>query len=128
MRPLTQKWLAQSRYDLKTAGSMLRARRYLYVAFMCQQALEKMLKGIIHELSGNTPPYSHRLVALLELAKLTAPKERLDFLDLLTRYYINARYPEQKQKLAKGLKRPNAKQLLHEAEETIRWLKRESRI
>jgi HEPN domain-containing protein len=36
-------WLERSNYDLETAKAMLGAKRYLYVAYMCQQAIEKLL-------------------------------------------------------------------------------------
>ena len=33
-------------YDLGTAEAMLNSGRYLYVVFMCQQAVEKITKGL----------------------------------------------------------------------------------
>jgi hypothetical protein len=36
--------LERSRYDLDTTKAMLDAGRYLYVAYMCQQAVEKLMK------------------------------------------------------------------------------------
>jgi len=38
-------WLDISEYDLATAGAMLKTERYLYVGFMCHQAIEKILKA-----------------------------------------------------------------------------------
>ena len=38
-------WVKRADYDLKTAFAMQDAARYLYVVFMCQQALEKILKA-----------------------------------------------------------------------------------
>ena len=40
-------WVERSRYDLDTAKIMLDTGRYLYVAYMCQQTIEKILKAII---------------------------------------------------------------------------------
>ena len=39
-------WVDASRYDLATARALLKSRRYLYVLFMCQQAIEKILKAV----------------------------------------------------------------------------------
>lgn len=39
-------WLDIADYDLETAKSMLTSGRYLYVVFMCQQAIEKLLKAL----------------------------------------------------------------------------------
>lgn len=49
MEEITRKWLLRADYDLLTARAMWNSRRYLYVAFMCQQALEKLLKAITIE-------------------------------------------------------------------------------
>jgi len=36
-----QYWQEMSEYDLATAKAMLQTGRYLYVGFMCHQAVEK---------------------------------------------------------------------------------------
>ena len=38
-------WIEMSDYDFDTAKAMLETKRYLYVAFMCHQTIEKMLKA-----------------------------------------------------------------------------------
>ncbi|MGB9745400.1 MAG: HEPN domain-containing protein, partial [Bacteroidales bacterium] len=35
-------WQDLSDYDMETAVAMLKSRRYLYVGFMCHQAIEKI--------------------------------------------------------------------------------------
>ena len=40
-------WFDVSAYDIATAEAMYKSGRYLYVLFMCQQAVEKMLKGLV---------------------------------------------------------------------------------
>ena len=40
-----QYWLDMAGYDLDTAKAMLSTGRYLYVGFMCHQAVEKSLKA-----------------------------------------------------------------------------------
>jgi HEPN domain-containing protein len=47
MDKIVEHWIERSQYDLDTAKVMLDTGRYLYVAYMCQQAVEKMLKAII---------------------------------------------------------------------------------
>jgi hypothetical protein len=39
-------WEDIAEYDLKTAEAMYQSGRYLYVVFMCQQAIEKLVKGL----------------------------------------------------------------------------------
>jgi HEPN domain-containing protein len=36
-------WVDIARYDLDTADAMFKTGRWLYVAFMCQQAIEKLV-------------------------------------------------------------------------------------
>ena len=38
-------WLEMSKEDLISAEAMLKAHRYTWCAFICQQALEKCLKA-----------------------------------------------------------------------------------
>ena len=37
-------WIEIADYDLETAKAMLVSKRYLYVGFMCHQAIEKILR------------------------------------------------------------------------------------
>jgi len=52
-------WVDASRYDLETARALLGARRYLYVLFMCQQSLEKVLKAHVMTRTMEFPPRIH---------------------------------------------------------------------
>ena len=49
-------WIDASRYDLETARALLESRRYLYVLFMCQQSLEKLLKAHVMARTVEFPP------------------------------------------------------------------------
>jgi len=59
-------WIELSDYDLITASAMLKSRRYLYVGFMCHQAIEKILKAYFVFIKNKIPPYSHNLRYLSE--------------------------------------------------------------
>ena len=128
MDDLPSQWLAQAKYDLSSAEVMLKARKYLYVAFMCQQSMEKILKAIIQKRKNETPPYTHKLSILIKMIELEVSEQDLDFLDSLTRYYINCRYPEHKQKLAKELDKKGSQELLKRTKECFSWLKKELKI
>ena len=39
-------WLELAQYDLDTAAAMFSSGRWFYVVFMCQQAIEKLCKGL----------------------------------------------------------------------------------
>lgn len=71
MGHVVEQWIERAEYDLETAISLLKGKRYLYVAFMCQQSIEKMLKAYIASL-GKNPPLVHNLLRLSEEAKKIA--------------------------------------------------------
>jgi HEPN domain-containing protein len=115
-------WAEQARYDLGTARDMLGSRRYLYVLFCCQQAVEKMLKALIAERSKELPPRSHSLVRLAEAASLVIDDERASFPRELTAYYIQTRYPEEISDLVSQVREDEAGRVLGRAEEMVQWL------
>ena len=63
-------WFEIASYDLETAEAMQKERRYLYVIFFCQQAVEKMMKGKYTEKTGEVAPKIHDLRRLSEIATL----------------------------------------------------------
>lgn len=118
-------WLERSQYDIETAQLMMDNGRYLYVAFMCQQAVEKVLKGLIQYKTDKLPPYTHNLTALAKSSTVQFLEEQLDFLALLTRYYLNTRYPDHKQKLADSIDEKKAGEILRASREVFQCLKKE---
>lgn len=96
-------WLEQAQYDLDTAKAMLNSRRYLYVLFCCQQAVEKILKAVIARKTAEFPPRLHNLLRLSETAGVAIDESTHDFFGELSAYYIQTRYPEELQSLAKQI-------------------------
>jgi len=85
-----EEWFKLALYDLETAKAMLETGRYRYVPFMCQQAIEKALKGIISEKMN--PPRIHNLVRLSNLAGVKLSPEETLMLDKISSLYIRIRY------------------------------------
>ena len=88
-----QHWITVSDYDYETAGAMLSSGRYVYVIFCCQQAVEKRLKAVIAQKTSKMPPKIHDLQKLATLAEWEMDAEQNNFLQKLTKYYIETRYP-----------------------------------
>ena len=59
-------WLMLSQYDLDTARVLIDGERWVYVAYMCQQALERQIKGMYVYHIGKEAPKSHNLGFLFE--------------------------------------------------------------
>ena len=59
-------WVMLSDYDLDTAEVLVDGKRWVYVAFMCQQAIERQLKGMYVYHLDKEAPKSHNLGFLFE--------------------------------------------------------------
>lgn len=116
-------WLDIADYDLETARAMLNSGRYLYVVFMCQQALEKAIKALYINKLDTEPPRSHNLAFIFHQLGETASPETLTLFNALSAYYLNNRYPEYKQKLSTMLDKTQAEDYLNKTDGAYKWLK-----
>ena len=123
MKKTTLNWIKTSDYDYKTAESLLRAKRFVYVIFMCHLAIEKMLKAIISELHDETPPHSHNLKRLTQLGQVDLPEDLKIFIYEINLKSVPTRYPEDLEKLSKQLDFSVAKRYLSETKRILKWLK-----
>jgi len=118
-------WLSLAEYDLNTADAMFQTKRYLYVAFMCQQAIEKLLKAGYVKAHSSTPPYTHNLLRLLKDAPWINEiqnTEMMPVLEELNSYYIESRYTEDIQGLSTILTEKRAEQVLKSTKGLYRWI------
>lgn len=118
-------WVELSKYDLETAKAMLKSQRFLYVGYMCNQAIEKILKAYYVKEKRKQPPYTHKLVRIAEesnIYKLFNDKQK-DFLDIISPLNIEARYPTQKQMLFESLSNNRCQEIIKETEELITWIR-----
>jgi HEPN domain-containing protein len=107
--------------DLKTAKAMLAASRYNYAVFMCQQALEELLKAAVVAQTNDHPPFIHDLIILSQKINVKIPKNINENLKNINPHYIAARYKIQRFD-PKIYNRASAKRTIIATEETIRWL------
>jgi len=119
---IPDQWAEQARYDFETAQAMLASRRYLYVLFCCQQAVEKMIKSVIVKQTDGFPPRLHNLPMLAEKAGLSLDDARADFLGLLSSYYTQSRYPEEIEALGRRATPEIASETLEQTEQVLEWL------
>ncbi|MGQ9558753.1 MAG: HEPN domain-containing protein [Desulfurispora sp.] len=64
MRERTYVWLKIASDDLDAAEHCWQGEKLLWAMFMCQQTVEKALKAVIFEKTGQTPPRKHDLISL----------------------------------------------------------------
>ena len=117
-------WLEKHKEDLKAAKAMLDARRYLWCAFICQQAIEKYLKAGYVEKFSEIPPYVHKLEKLCKKLNLEIPSELLDSIVRIDRCYIATRYPMYKEEVGISTHK-EAQEIYSKTKEILKWLKQE---
>jgi HEPN domain-containing protein len=123
MGTIVEHWIERSQYDLDTAKVMLETGRYLYVAYMCQQTIEKILKAIIAQQGKENFPI-HNLNRLAEIASIKNElnSEQFNFLAEMTPYHIEARYGDYKESLSEIITETKAEQIYIKTLEMHTWL------
>lgn len=117
-----QAWLARVDEDCRAAKSLLQSGRYTWMAFACQQFLEKYLKAAYVQRFKNIPPYTHSLLRLCGELKLELPENILEILTTVDKYYLIARYPSYKESVNISNKR-TADVFYKRVQEAYIWLK-----
>ncbi|MBL7215167.1 MAG: HEPN domain-containing protein [Phycisphaerae bacterium] len=113
-----------AQYDLETAKAMNQTKRYLYVGFMCHQAMEKILKAYYASRFEDAPPYTHNLRLLAQKAGLYSvlSEEQKNFLEFLEPLNIESRYPAQKDKLLDFLTGSKCTEIIQKTESELQWI------
>jgi HEPN domain-containing protein len=118
-----EEWFRQADYDLDSASAMLRADRCPHAVFFCHLAAEKALKGIYAAVCGAVPPRTHNLPFLAGQAGLDVSEARGEFLFVLSRVSVLARYPEDIESLLSEFPRERTEAILEQTTEMLKWLR-----
>jgi HEPN domain-containing protein len=105
-----QYWLTYATNDIETAASMVAAGRWVYVFFTCQQALEKIAKGLYVLYIDDNVPRLHDISLIVRrfADKLPEPinNEYFMLFDNLSTFYLKSRYPDYARELAQAANEP----------------------
>ncbi len=123
MKKEVKNWLDSACYDLETAEHMFNTGRYIYTIFVCQLAIEKMLKAKVQEITHKTPPRTHNLRYLIKLSGLEPNKKTFEFISRLSDVSIVTRYPDDFGELQKAYDQKMAQRYLKETKEAFQWIK-----
>ena len=119
-------WLDIAQYDLESATTMLSGGRWLYVVFMCQQAIEKLAKGLYTLYIDDNIPRVHNIKSIIERFEdklpVEIPEEKYRLFEALSAYYLNNRYPDYMSKLSTQITEVEAKKMLTLTKEAFTWL------
>jgi HEPN domain-containing protein len=92
---------------------------------MCHQVIEKTLKAYWSAKREDIPPYIHNHKRLAEGCGLYGElsDEQKDFINAISTYNIQARYPEYKEQLARVLTASTCRYLIDTTKELQSWIK-----
>jgi HEPN domain-containing protein len=119
-------WLRLAQYDLDSADAMYAGGRWFYVAFMCQQAIEKLCKGLYNLHVSDDVPRVHNIRFILSRLEtkmsITVTVDAYTLIDSLSAYYLNNRYPDFAEQSSIQITKDMATHLLQKTKEVFAWL------
>ncbi|HMQ80311.1 MAG TPA: HEPN domain-containing protein [Ignavibacteria bacterium] len=87
-------WIAGADSDIETAKLLLENDKILHGLFFCHLSVEKILKSIIVNTSGEFAPKSHNIFFLAEKCGVKLPEEFETLAGILMKYQLEGRYPD----------------------------------
>lgn len=115
-------WIKSAECDFVTMTHLLKSKDYLWALFIGHLVVEKLLKAYHAKYTDINIPYIHDLLRIAEKASLKLSKKQKSFLDSLSDFNIEARYPDYKLTLYKKCDREFAAQFIREIKEFKEWL------
>jgi HEPN domain-containing protein len=119
MREETAEWLASAAEDLDAARVLFDAGHYHAMALHAQQSVEKALKGLLVERTGELPARTHDLRRIG--TEVGIPAAMLSRLVELYAYYLAGRYPGTAHGDAQLRAQEEATAAMTTARETLAW-------
>ena len=114
-------WLKYAEADRRSARNAMAAADYRDVAFHCQQAVEKLLKAVIVQQTGQRPLHSHNLWKLWQhISGVACPPDVQAAMAALNPHYFLSRYPG----MGVEYDLEAAKELVERMERIWQWLTR----
>jgi len=102
-----------------------KSKRYSDCLFFCHLGLECLLKALIVKITNKPSPYAHDLERLAELAKLEIDAEVKKYLQTITKFNLESRYPEFKFRFYKSIDKKYCDKYFNITKKLILWLKKE---
>jgi HEPN domain-containing protein len=119
-------WIESAIDDLSIADTLIKGGHWLYVLFMCQQVIEKAVKGLYAFYVDDNIPHIHNIGAIAQKLENKIPvvinSEQYSFFEDLSKYYIKSRYNIYKRNLSVKLDAKKTKIMLKKTKEVFEWL------
>lgn len=115
-------WKDKAADDRITARELLKSKRYSACLFFVHIYLEKLLKALIVEKTGEPAPYLHDLLDLANVAKIELSEEQRELLREINTFNIRARYDNYKSEFYKRATRNYTLEYFELADKLYLWL------
>lgn len=116
-------WLKSAESDLTVAEHLFEKGDYHYCLFIGHLVLEKTLKALYVKNVDLNPPFKHSLPLLAEKANLQITTAQETFLEEVTDFNIEARYPDIKFQFFKKCTKNFTEKYFNEIKDFYKWLK-----
>ena len=121
-----QYWFTCARDDIDSAELMLKSGRWFYTLFMCQQAIEKLVKGLYIFYIDDNIPRLHDINNIFGRYRDKLPEqlaeEKTELFDNLSQFYLRSRYPDYTSALASLTTSEVAHSVYKKSKEAFEWL------
>jgi HEPN domain-containing protein len=121
---ILKSWIDLSDEDYDTMIVMYDNRRYNWSLFLGHLLIEKLLKALYVKKFSDHPPYTHNLIKLTELNKLTLSNEEKVFFVTVSTYNLNARYDDYKRSFSLQCTPEYTLQWINEIKAKRLWIKK----
>jgi HEPN domain-containing protein len=115
-------WIRLAENDWRVAGHLFEKEDFPYALFFGHLTIEKLFKALYVNKFDEPPPYTHRLTYLAEKVGLEVSPERLELLEIITDFNLEARYPDEKFSFHKKCNKEFTQTNLKKIEEIREWL------
>ena len=115
-------WIKSANNDWIVAGHLFEKGDYPYALFFGHLTVEKLLKAVFVSKFNESPPLTHRLTYLAEKIGFELSPERLELLEIITDFNLEARYPDEKFSFHKKCTKKFTETNLEKVEEIKEWL------
>jgi len=115
-------WVESAEYDFETGRALLKSKKFPYALFFAHRAIEKILKAIVVNNTGEHAPYTHSLVLLAKNAGIDINDQILDQLAEYMEFHIEARYPDEKKDFYKKCSEEFTINKINEMDRVYKWL------
>lgn len=122
-RKAIKHWRDSAKLDLATARDLIKLKHYHWALFIYHLAIEKLLKALVIK-AGITPPYTHDLEKLAIHASLKITKIYKKWLEEITNFNLESRYPADKRALYQKATPTYTNFWAKNCEDIYRWLEK----